>query len=178
MVYGGRKSARMTPPAHRTPGAAGRRVPPAGFAAILARVSTPLDLVAIGRVSVDLYGQQLGSRLEDIATFAKGVGGCPANVAIGAARLGLKAALITRVGDEPMGRFVREQLEREGVDTRGVQVDRERLTPLVLLSVRRRWTDGRQPPAARNARSNDRWLFCASAAKGLGIARRPAPRHP
>jgi 5-dehydro-2-deoxygluconokinase len=122
------------------PGAAGRRVPPAGFAAILARVSTPLDLVAIGRVSVDLYGQQLGSRLEDIATFAKGVGGCPANVAIGAARLGLKAALITRVGDEPMGRFVREQLEREGVDTRGVQVDRERLTSLVLLSVRDRET--------------------------------------
>jgi 5-dehydro-2-deoxygluconokinase len=106
------------------------------FAAILAGVSTPLDLVAIGRVSVDLYGQQLGSRLEDLASLAKGVGGCPANVAIGVARLGLRAALITRVGDEPMGRFVREQLEREGVDTRGVQVDRERLTPLVLLSVR------------------------------------------
>lgn len=103
-------------------------------------MSTPLDLVAIGRVSVDLYGQQLGSRLEDVATFAKGVGGCPANVAIGAARLGLKSALITRVGDEPMGRFVREQLEREGVDTRGVHVDRERLTPLVLLSVRDRET--------------------------------------
>jgi len=103
-------------------------------------VSTPLDLVGIGRVSVDLYGQQLGSRLEDVATFAKGVGGCPANVAIGAARLGLKSALITRVGDEPMGRFVREQLEREGVDTRAVHVDRERLTPLVLLSVRDRDT--------------------------------------
>lgn len=101
-------------------------------------MSTPLDLVAIGRVSVDLYGQQVGSRLEDIATFAKGVGGCPANVAIGAARLGLKSALITRVGDEPMGHFVREQLAREGVDTRAVQVDRERLTPLVLLSVRDR----------------------------------------
>lgn len=103
-------------------------------------MSTPLDLVAIGRVSVDLYGQQVGSRLEDVATFAKGVGGCPANVAIGAARLGLKSALVTRVGDEPMGRFVREQLEREGVDTRGVHVDRERLTPLVLLSVRDRET--------------------------------------
>jgi 5-dehydro-2-deoxygluconokinase len=113
---------------------------PAGFAAILGGVSTPLDLVAIGRVSVDLYGQQLGSRLEDVATFAKGVGGCPANVAIGLARLGLKAALITRVGDEPMGRFVREQLEREGVETRGVHVDRERLTALVLLSVRDRET--------------------------------------
>jgi 5-dehydro-2-deoxygluconokinase len=99
-------------------------------------VSTPLDLVTIGRVSVDLYGQQVGSRLEDIASFAKAVGGCPANVAIGAARLGLKCALITRVGDEPMGRFVREQLAREAVETRGVHIDSERLTTLVLLSVR------------------------------------------
>src|SRR5262249_52903787 len=95
-----------------------------------------LDLIAIGRVSVDLYGQQIGGRLEDAATFAKAVGGCPANIAIGAARLGLKTALITRVGDEPMGRFVREQLAREGVDVRGVHVDAQRLTSLVLLSVR------------------------------------------
>jgi 5-dehydro-2-deoxygluconokinase len=99
-------------------------------------MSNSLDLVAIGRVSVDLYGQQVGGRLEDVASFAKAIGGCPANIAIGAARLGLKAALITRVGDEPMGRFVREQLAREGVDTRGVRTDRERLTSLVLLSVR------------------------------------------
>jgi sugar/nucleoside kinase (ribokinase family) len=99
-------------------------------------VSTQLDLIAIGRVSVDLYGQQLGSALEDVSTFAKAVGGCPANVAIGAARLGLKSALISRVGDEPMGRFVREQLTREGVDARSVLVDAQHLTSLVLLSVR------------------------------------------
>ena len=95
-----------------------------------------LDLITIGRVSVDLYGQQVGSRLEDVASFAKGVGGCPANVAIGAARLGLRAALISRVGDEPVGRFVLEQLARERVETRGVRVDPQRLTSLVLLSVR------------------------------------------
>jgi 5-dehydro-2-deoxygluconokinase len=99
-------------------------------------VSAQLDLVTIGRVSVDLYGQQTSSRLEEVATFARAVGGCPANIAIGAARLGLKSALISRVGDEPMGRFVREQLAREGVDTRGVVVDPQRLTSLVLLSVR------------------------------------------
>ena len=98
-------------------------------------MSPSLDLIAIGRVSVDLYGQQIGSRLEDIATFAKAVGGCPANVAIGVARLGLRSALITRVGDEPMGRFVREQLAREGVETAGVHVDPHRLTSLVLLGV-------------------------------------------
>ncbi|HEV2287145.1 MAG TPA: 5-dehydro-2-deoxygluconokinase [Steroidobacteraceae bacterium] len=101
-------------------------------------MSASLDLVAIGRVSVDLYGQQIGSPLEDIATFAKAIGGCPANIAIGAARLGLRSALLTRVGDEPMGRFVLEQLAREGVDTRAVQVDAQRLTPLVLLAVRDR----------------------------------------
>jgi 5-dehydro-2-deoxygluconokinase len=103
---------------------------------ILSGVSSRLDLIAIGRVSVDLYGQQTGSRLEDVATFAKAVGGCPANVAIGAARLGLATALISRVGDEPMGRFVREQLAREGVEACGVTVDPQRLTSLVLLSVR------------------------------------------
>ena len=73
-----------------------------------------LDVITIGRSSVDLYGQQIGTRLEDIGTFAKSVGGCPTNIAIGAARLGLKSALITRVGDEQMGRFIREQLAREG----------------------------------------------------------------
>ncbi len=95
----------------------------------------PLDVITIGRASVDLYGQQIGTRLEDIGSFAKSVGGCPTNIAVGTARLGLKSALITRVGDEQMGRFIREQLTREGVDTNGIVTDSERLTALVLLSV-------------------------------------------
>ena len=94
-----------------------------------------LDVITIGRASVDLYGQQIGSRLEDIASFAKSVGGCPANIAIGTGRLGLKSALITRVGNEQMGRFIREQLAREGVATAGIATDPERLTALVLLAV-------------------------------------------
>ena len=53
-------------------------------------MDTTLDLISIGRSSVDLYGQQIGSRLEDIGSFAKSVGGCPANIAIGTARLGLE----------------------------------------------------------------------------------------
>ena len=52
-----------------------------------------LDLITIGRVSVDLYGGQVGGRLEDMASFAKYVGGCPANIAVGAARLGLEAGV-------------------------------------------------------------------------------------
>ena len=94
-----------------------------------------LDVITIGRASVDLYGQQIGSRLEDIASFAKSVGGCPANIAVGTARLGLKSALLTRVGDEQMGRFIREQLVREGVSVAALKTDPERLTALVLLSV-------------------------------------------
>ncbi len=96
---------------------------------------TPLDVITIGRASVDLYGQQIGSRLEDITSFAKSVGGCPANISVGTARLGLRSALLTRVGDEQMGRFIREQLTREGVCVDGLKTDKERLTALVLLSV-------------------------------------------
>lgn len=94
-----------------------------------------LDVITIGRASVDLYGQQIGTRLEDIGSFAKSVGGCPTNISVGTARLGLKSALITRVGNEQMGRFIREQLEREGVDVSGIATDPNRLTALVLLSV-------------------------------------------
>lgn len=99
-------------------------------------VNKDLDLITIGRSSVDLYGQQIGGRLEDMASFSKAVGGCPTNIAIGAARLGLKTALITRVGDEAMGRFIREDLVRNGVDVSGVKTDPARLTALVLLGVR------------------------------------------
>ncbi len=95
-----------------------------------------LDLITIGRSSVDLYGAQVGGRLEDMRSFDKYIGGSPTNIACGTARLGLKSAVITGVGDEHMGRFILEQLAREGVDTRGVKVDPERLTALVLLGIR------------------------------------------
>ncbi|RNF35115.1 bifunctional 5-dehydro-2-deoxygluconokinase/5-dehydro-2-deoxyphosphogluconate aldolase [Paracoccus methylarcula] len=96
----------------------------------------PLDVITIGRSSVDLYGQQVGGRLEDMGSFAKYIGGSPTNIACGTARLGLKSAVITKVGDEHMGRFIREQLVREGVDVRGVATDAQRLTALVLLGIR------------------------------------------
>ncbi|MFN3498280.1 MAG: 5-dehydro-2-deoxygluconokinase, partial [Pannonibacter indicus] len=99
-------------------------------------MSKTLDLITIGRSSVDLYGSQVGGRLEDMGSFQKYIGGSPTNIAAGSARLGLKAGLITRVGDEHMGRFIREQLVREGVDVTGVKTDPERLTALVLLGIR------------------------------------------
>lgn len=95
-----------------------------------------LDVITIGRSSVDLYGAQVGGRLEDMASFQKYIGGSPTNMAAGTARLGLKSAVITRVGDEHMGRFVREQLQREGVCVDGVITDPERLTALVILGIR------------------------------------------
>ncbi len=98
----------------------------------------PLDLICLGRAAVDLYGEQVGGRLEDIQSFAKYVGGCPANVAIGTARLGLKSGVISRVGDEQLGNFVVETLAAEGVETAGISVDPERLTALVILGIRDR----------------------------------------
>lgn len=95
-----------------------------------------LDVITIGRSSVDLYGQQIGGRLEDMGSFAKYIGGSPTNIACGAARLGLRAGVVTRVGNEHMGRFIREQLIREGVDVRGVATDPDRLTALVILGIR------------------------------------------
>ncbi|MCV9906746.1 5-dehydro-2-deoxygluconokinase [Brucella sp. HL-2] len=95
-----------------------------------------LDLITIGRSSVDLYGAQVGGLLEDMSSFNKYVGGSPTNIATGTARLGLKSALITRVGDEHMGRFLLRELAREGVDTRGIVTDPQRLTALVILGIR------------------------------------------
>jgi 5-dehydro-2-deoxygluconokinase len=95
-----------------------------------------LDIVTIGRSCIDLYGEQVGGRLEDMLSFAKYVGGSPTNTAIGCARLGLATGLVTRVGDDHFGRHIREQLQREGVAVDGVRTDRERLTALVFLGIR------------------------------------------
>lgn len=97
-----------------------------------------LDLICLGRVAVDLYSEQVGSRLEDVASFAKYLGGSSGNVAFGTARLGLKSAMLSRVGNEQMGSFVREELERAGVDTTALQTDTERHTGLVLLALKDR----------------------------------------
>lgn len=96
------------------------------------------DLISMGRAAVDLYGEQIGCPLEDISTFAKYLGGSPANTAVGVSRLGLKSAMLSRVGDEQLGRFVRAQLEREGVNADQVSTDPRRLTALVFLAVRDR----------------------------------------
>jgi 5-dehydro-2-deoxygluconokinase len=99
-----------------------------------------LDVVCLGRLGVDLYAQQIGARLEDVSSFAKYLGGSSANIAFGTARLGVKSAMLTRVGDDHMGRFLTESLAREGCDVSGIKVDAERLTAMVLLGIKDRET--------------------------------------
>lgn len=95
-----------------------------------------LDLICLGRVAVDLYAQQIGSRLEDVTSFAKYLGGSSGNVAYGTAVQGVKSSMLARVGDEHMGRFLREELQRVGVDTSHLITDKTRLTALVLLGIK------------------------------------------
>lgn len=94
-----------------------------------------LDIVCLGRLGVDFYAQQIGARLEDVTSFAKYLGGSSANTAFGCARLGLRAGLVSRVGDDAMGRFLTETLAREGCDVSHVGVDAARLTAAVVLGI-------------------------------------------
>lgn len=96
----------------------------------------PLDVICLGRVAVDLYGQQIGARLEDETSFAKYLGGSSGNVAYGTAIQGLKSSMLARVGDEHMGRFLRQELQSVGVDTSHLITDKQRLTALVILGIK------------------------------------------
>ena len=95
-----------------------------------------LDVICLGRIAVDFYAQQIGARLEDAGTFAKYLGGSSGNVAYGTAIQGLKSGMLARVGDEHMGRFLREELQRVGADTRCLITDKQRLTGPVILGIK------------------------------------------
>ncbi|MEP7182486.1 MAG: 5-dehydro-2-deoxygluconokinase, partial [Betaproteobacteria bacterium] len=90
----------------------------------------------LGRFAVDFYAQQIGARLEDVTSFAKYLGGSSSNTAFGCARLGLKTGLISRIGDDDLGRFLVETISREGCDTSHVSVDPTRLTGAVVLGIK------------------------------------------
>ena len=98
------------------------------------------DVLCLGRFAVDFYAQQIGARLEDVTSFAKYLGGSSANTAFGCARLGLRAGLVSRVGDDHLGRFLVETIAREGCDTSHVSVDPARLTGAVVLGIKDRDT--------------------------------------
>ena len=93
------------------------------------------DVLTMGRVGVDLYPQQIGVELAKVRTFEKSLGGSPTNVAVGAARLGRRAAVITKVGADGFGDYVREALASFGVDARFVGTHPTYRTPLVFAEV-------------------------------------------
>jgi 5-dehydro-2-deoxygluconokinase len=95
----------------------------------------PFDVLAIGRSGVDIYPLQVGVGLEQVQSFGKFLGGSAANVAVAAARLGNSAALISGVGNDPFGRFVRAELGRLGVDNRYVTTHSEYPTPVTFCEI-------------------------------------------
>jgi 5-dehydro-2-deoxygluconokinase len=100
------------------------------------------DAVVIGRVGIDLYPNQLETPLREVRTYTRFVGGFAGNVATGLARLGVSAAIVSRVGDDPHGDYVRSWLAGEGVDVRFLATDPEWLTPPTFCEV---WPPDRFP---------------------------------
>ncbi len=98
-------------------------------------VPPPPEVLTFGRSGVDLYPLQIGVGLEDVQSFGKFLGGTTANVAVAAARLGRRAAIVTGVGDDPFGRFVRRELVRLGVDDAFVVLSHDHPTPITFCEI-------------------------------------------
>lgn len=95
----------------------------------------PDDVLVMGRLGVDVYPLQGGVGLEDVTSFGKYLGGSAANVSVAAAKYGHKSALISRVGDDPFGRYLLRELDRLGVDPRDVKTDQQYKTPITFCEI-------------------------------------------
>jgi 5-dehydro-2-deoxygluconokinase len=93
------------------------------------------ELITMGRVGVDIYPEQVGVGLEDVSSFAKFIGGSATNVAVAAARLGHRSAVVTRTGDDPFGRFIHRELVGFGVDDQYVTPVAGLPTPVVFCEI-------------------------------------------
>lgn len=93
------------------------------------------DLVCIGRVAVDLYGEELGTNLAETRRFQRYLGGTSGNLAVSAARLGLRVAFGGAVGDDPGGAFLRARFRAEGVDVSALDTRADRRTALAFLGM-------------------------------------------
>jgi 5-dehydro-2-deoxygluconokinase len=98
-------------------------------------VTESFDVLAIGRVGVDIYPLQVGVGLEDVETFGKYLGGSATNVAVAAARYGRRSAIVTRTGDDPFGRFIHRALRDYGVDDRYVSSVPNLPTPVTFCEI-------------------------------------------
>lgn len=94
------------------------------------------DLITMGRISVDIYPNDIGASLADVTSFGKYLGGSPTNVAVAAARHGRRTAVITRTGDDPFGNFLHQELRRYGVDDQWVTSVPELQTPVTFCAIR------------------------------------------
>lgn len=94
-----------------------------------------IDLITMGRSSIDLYANEVGAPFVDIKSFAAYVGGSPTNIAVGARRLGLNAAVLTAVGEDPVGDFILKFLQDEGVQTKYVLRKPGTRTSAVVLGI-------------------------------------------
>jgi 5-dehydro-2-deoxygluconokinase len=95
-------------------------------------VTRELELLTVGRISVDLYAEEMGLDWTEVTHFVKSIGGSPTNVAVAAARLGHATAVFTKVGADPFGSYVRAKLTSFGVDTRFVGTHPTLRTPLAF----------------------------------------------
>src|SRR5579859_3419433 len=93
------------------------------------------DVITMGRSSIDLYSNDVGAPFVEITSFAAYVGGCPTNISVGTRRLGLRAALLTAVGDDQVGNFILHFLEQEGVETRFIPRKTGRRSSAVVLGI-------------------------------------------
>mgnify|MGYP001772735852 FL=1 len=98
-------------------------------------MSNDIDVVLIGRVGIDLYSDDLGSDLVHAKHFVKYVGGTVANTAVGCARYGMKPVLISRVSADPLGKFIKEYLSRNGVITDYIKEDPEAMVGIVFAAI-------------------------------------------
>ncbi|MGO2111310.1 MAG: 5-dehydro-2-deoxygluconokinase [Pseudoclavibacter sp.] len=96
---------------------------------------TSIDVLAIGRLGVDIYPLQDGVGLERVETFGKYLGGTAANVSVAGARYGHSTGLVSRVGDDPFGRYLLGELDRLGVDNRFVGIDPQFPTPVAFCEI-------------------------------------------
>ncbi|MEV7904289.1 5-dehydro-2-deoxygluconokinase [Streptomyces anulatus] len=95
----------------------------------------PYDVITMGRIGVDLYPLEVGVPLARVETFGKFLGGSPTNVAVAAARLGRRTAVITRTGQDAFGTYLHQELERFGVDARWATAVEEYPTPVTFCEI-------------------------------------------
>jgi len=94
-----------------------------------------VDVIAVGRSSLDLYAHEIGCAMADVRSFDAYIGGCALNVSVGTRRLGLRSLLLTAVGDDQVGDFIVASLDREGVETRCIPRKPGRRTSAVVLTI-------------------------------------------